>query len=84
VPLKSRSSRNHAVLRHDDDAVSDEVSVAIGFFDSRFVDEPNPVADAGVLVHNHAIQYDVAADAKPGPIASDGGFLIGLVEIRAE
>jgi hypothetical protein len=43
-----------------------------------------PFADAGVLVHNHAIEHDVAADAEPGSIASDWCLLISLVEVRAE
>ena len=47
--LNPCSRSNHAVYRHDDHAVTDEVAVAIGRLNASGVDELAPVADPGRL-----------------------------------
>src|SRR6185503_15142925 len=82
--LDPGSGRNHPVFWNDDDPVADEVAVAIGMLHASRVDQLRTVADARVLVHDHLVEDDVAADAEPRGPAARGRALVGLVEVGAE
>src|SRR5687767_13819730 len=56
------SRRYDPALRHHDDAAADVVPVAVRVFHARLVDELCAVADSRVLVHDDAIEHDVAPD----------------------
>src|SRR4051794_23346108 len=43
-------------LRYDDDAITNVVAVTIGLVDAGAVHEPNAVADARILVHDHPLE----------------------------
>src|SRR5262249_28995378 len=72
---------DRAVLGHDHDAVTDEVSVSVGFVEAGGVDEPRAVADARVLVDDRAIEADVPSDAERRPAV---GGRLGFIEVRAQ
>src|SRR5665213_5057 len=75
---------NDTVLGDDDDPVSDVVARAVGLLDVVHVHEPRAVADARVLVHDHAIELDVPADAELRPIASRRRVIVASVEVGAK
>src|SRR2546426_6395036 len=58
-----RAGRNHAALGHDNNAPANVVPIAVGLVDLGFVHQTRPVADAGILVDDGAIEHDVPPDA---------------------
>src|SRR5947207_4291968 len=64
-------SNNHAfsnpsVFRHDDDPAANVVPVAVRVLHACVVDQAGAVADNGVLVDDHAVEHDIAANAEHG------------------
>src|SRR5512140_1184409 len=79
-----RARLNRPVLRDHDDSVADEVAVAIGVLDPLLVDEPGTVPNARVLVDDHAVQNDVAADPEARVVSPRRRLVIDLVIVGAE
>ena len=60
--LDNSPGLDHPALGHHDDAAADVVPIAIGVLDALFVDQTCAVANARVLVDDHAIEHDVLPD----------------------
>src|SRR5215203_1871218 len=65
-----------STLGDDDDAVANVVAVAVGVIDTCGVGQARAIADPGVLVHDHSIENDIAANAER-QLTGDHIFLIG-------
>ena len=59
-------------------------SRAVRVIDARFVQQPDSVADACVLVHDHPVEHDVASDSEPRPIAPRGRRIVDFIVVGAE
>src|SRR5262245_25076696 len=54
---------HHGPFGNDDNPVTDVPAVAVLFHGVRLVHQTHSVSDAGVLVHDHAMEDDIGADA---------------------
>ena len=82
--LDHRPWFDDAVLRHDDHTIPDEVSMAVDVIHALLVDELRPLADAGVLVDDHAVKRHAIADPKGRRLAAGRRSLIGLIVVGTE
>src|SRR5512138_2699277 len=85
LPLDHRAIGDDAVLGDDDDAVADEVAVAVIVLMARFVEDLHAGADARVLINDGTAYVAVRADAHSRVAAIDVGLhlLNRLIEVRA-
>src|SRR5512135_3516174 len=83
--LDDRPVRDDGALGHDDDAVDDAVALGRLGREPPRVDEPDAVADAGVLVDDGLADLAIAADADVGdaPLPVAGYGLAGFIVIGA-
>src|SRR5216110_1184035 len=81
-----RAVRNHSGLRDADDALADEVTVAVLLFDAPLVQDPHAASDAGVLVDDGVLDDRLGADTHGRDPHAVGhlDLLQSLVRVRTQ
>src|SRR5215208_2684686 len=75
--LHSGAGLYDSVLGYDDHSISNEVAVSIRFIEPLLVHKAHPVTHACVLVDDHAIENDIAADSQARRVASCRRHAVG-------
>src|SRR5882724_5812116 len=65
VPSDHSSIRQHCILRHDNDAVSNVVPRSILFLNSGFIEYPDAGADMRILIDDGVPQYRPSSNSDP-------------------